>query len=202
MITRALLDEKAIDWQAYMQYTQRIVDGTLKPAMYQNEKTLKYTGTNLQRMQKTLNEMTIHQKLYNLLASLQEEWLWVVISEPWCGDASWGTPALYLLSTASENIEFKILLRDDNPDVMKQYTTNGSESIPKLICIRKKDFKELGYWGPRPEPLQQIVMAYKNNPQGEFKEMVRALHQWYQDDQWNTTQDELTLLVKQWIQQP
>ena len=116
--------------------------------VYLNEKNhLRYTKSNWERMHQVLSQTVLHQKLYNLLADLHEKWIWL-ISEPWCGDASWGTPALYMISKASENIDFRILLRDTNTTLIKAYQTNGGNSIPKLICLKANGLKELGTWGP------------------------------------------------------
>lgn len=149
-------------------------------------------------MRKVLQTTILHQKLYNLLSSLTEKWIWLVISEPWCGDASWGTPTLYLISQASENIGFRILLRDEYPEIMKAYQTAGSDSIPKLICLRTSDLKELGTWGPRPLVLQQMVTAWKDAPLIDYRENVRALHAWYEEDKGTQIQEEITELVKKW----
>ena len=149
-------------------------------------------------MNKVLENTVISQRLYNQLSELKEDWIWLVLSEPWCGDASWGVPALYLISSSSEHIDFKILLRDEHMDIMEAYQTNGSNSIPKLICLRKKDLKELGTWGPRPAMLHEMVMKWKNEPGLDFKENVRQLHAWYEADMSKTIMEELSILVKQW----
>ena len=189
---------KTISFDQYLDLTKSILASTAPVGIYQNEKTFRYTRSNLERMNKVLTEMVLNQKLYNLLGEIKDEWLWLVISEPWCGDASWGTPALYIISTACENIDFRILLRDENPEIMKNYQTAGSDSIPKLVCLRKKDLKELGTWGPRPASLHKIVMAFKNGVDFDYKESVRQLHAWYDEDMTKSIQNELIDLIKDW----
>jgi hypothetical protein len=121
-----------------------------------------------------------------------------VLSEPWCGDASWGTPALYIISSASDKIDFRILLRDENPEIMKAYQTENSDSIPKLICLRAEDLKELGVWGPRPAGLQKMVVEFKSDAGFDYKESVRRLHEWYENDMTKSIQGEMVDLVKKW----
>jgi hypothetical protein len=104
-----------------------------------------------------------------------------------------------MIASVTERIDFRILLRDTHTDVMQAYQTNGSDSIPKLVCLRKSDLSELGTWGPRPAVLQNIVMQFKNDPAFEYRESVRRIHAWYEEDMTRSTQDELTLLVKQWM---
>jgi hypothetical protein len=196
-ITRDILN-KALAFDDYMCLTESIVNNPSPTGKYQNEKTHRYTRSNLERMNIVLDTMVLQQKLYNQLSGLKEDWTWVVLTEPWCGDASWGTPALYITSTASDKIDFKILLRDEHPDIMKDYQTAGSDSIPKLICLRTENMAELGTWGPRPETLQNMVVALKKNPDIDYKESVRQLHALYEADKTNSIQEELIMLVKQW----
>ena len=187
-----------MSFDEYMALTKSILESPAQTGIYQNEKTFRYTRSNLGRMNKVLQNMVLSQKLYNLLGEIKEEWIWLVLSEPWCGDASWGTPALYMISTGTDKIDFKILLRDVNPDIMKAYQTEGSDSIPKLICLRKRDLKELGTWGPRPKELHEMAMVFKNHPEFDYKESVRRLHDWYDKDMTKSIQDELTDLIKDW----
>ncbi|MDB5283885.1 MAG: hypothetical protein JWO06_2960 [Bacteroidota bacterium] len=197
VITNEILS-KALSFDQYLDLTKSIVNSAVPQGKYANEKTFRYTRSNLERMEKVLREMVLNQKLYNLLGEIKEDWLWLVISEPWCGDASWGTPALYMISTGTEKIDFSILLRDEHPEIIRAYQTAGSDSIPKLICFRKADMLELGTWGPRPQQLQEIVMAFKKHPDFEYKESVRQLHAWYDEDMTKSIQEELIDLIKDW----
>src|ERR1019366_4964252 len=113
LITNEVLN-KTLSFDEYLALTKSIVESPPPTGTYQNEKTLRYTRSNLERMNKVLQNMVLSQKLYNLLGELKEEWIWLVLSEPWCGDASWGTPALYMISTGTDKVDFKILLRDQN----------------------------------------------------------------------------------------
>ncbi len=198
-ISESLL-ANALSFEDYLQLTKDIVEEKVaRTGLYQADNTFRYTRSNLERMNKVLNNIVLSQKLYNALSDLKEEWVWVVISEPWCGDASWGTPALAVIASATDKIDFKILLRDANPDIIKAYQTAGSDSIPKLVCIRKRDWQELGTWGPRPQVLHQQVLAKKNSPDFDYKESVRAIHAWYDQDMTKTIQEEMIDCVKQWM---
>ena len=197
LITQAILD-KALSFQQYLDLTKSIIGSTGPQGMYAQESTMRYTKSNLERMNKTLENTVISQRLYNQLSELKEEWIWLVISEPWCGDASWGVPALYLIANCSDKIDFRIILRDEHLDIMNAYQTNGGNSIPKLICLRKKDLVELGTWGPRPAILHEQVLRWKNEPGLDFKESVRQLHAWYEADMSRGIEEELSILVKEW----
>ncbi|HRG90259.1 MAG TPA: thioredoxin family protein, partial [Chitinophagales bacterium] len=127
VITDSVLAE-TLSFEEYLKLTDDILLQQIPRAgIYLNDSTFKYTGNNKLRMQKVLDNIVLHQKLYNLLSNLNEDWIWLVITEPWCGDASWGVPALCMIASASERIDFRILLRDTHPDVMQAYQTAGSD---------------------------------------------------------------------------
>ena len=192
---------KTISFEDYLQLTKDILEEKMpRTGIYSNDSTFRYTLSNLERMNRVMQNIVLNQKLYNALSELKEEWIWVVISEPWCGDASWGTSALAMIAQCSDKIDFRILLRDAYPEMIKQYHTNGSESIPKLICLRKNDLFEMGTWGARPQVLQQLVMDFKNSANFDYRESVRKIHTWYAEDMTRSTQQELYELVKQWNQ--
>ena len=197
VITRDLI-ELGMTFDNYMALTKSIIESNFPEGLYAKESTLRYTRSNWERMNKVLNNTVITQRLYNLLSDLKEEWVWLVISEPWCGDASWGVPALSLMASCSDKIEMRIILRDAHMTVMEAYQTNGSNSIPKLICLKKKNLKEMGTWGPRPAALHELVMKWKNEPGADFKENVRQLHAWFDADMSKSIDAELSILVKQW----
>ena len=85
--------------------------------------------------------------------------IWLVLTEGWCGDAAQILPVLDKMEKISEHIEMKLILRDENLDVMDAYLTNGGRSIPKLLVLDAHTNEVLGSWGPRPSELQEIVMA-------------------------------------------
>lgn len=194
-ITREVL-ERTITWDAYLQLMKDMVASPI--GVYADEKMHRYTQSNLERTELVLDKIVLNQKLYNALSELKEEWVWLVLSEPWCGDASWSLTALHILTTATENIELRILLRDTNLPVMEAYQTNGGNAIPKLVCLRKSDLAELGTWGPRPQVVQALVNEMKADPSIDFKENVRRLHAWYTDDMTNSIQGEILDLIREW----
>jgi len=78
----------------------------------------------------------------------------LALNEDWCLDAVGSVP--YVAKLASENalIDFRSLGRDANPDLMDTHLTGTSRSIPVVIAY-DADWKELGWWGPRPRELQE-----------------------------------------------
>jgi hypothetical protein len=108
----------------------------------------------------------------------------LVIVEDWCGDASNTVPIVAKLVDAVPGLELRVLLRDQNPEVMDRYLTSGSRSIPIVIAL-DETFQELGHWGPRHTELQAWVMANRGTmPKTELYPQVRK---WYARDRGETT---------------
>jgi hypothetical protein len=122
---------------------------------------------------------------------------WVVLAESWCADAAQNLPVFAKIAEGNPNVKLRILLRDENPEIMNQYLTNGSKSIPKLICL-DENLNELGTWGPRPKFLQDWLYENKTNPKMEMSELKEQFQIWYTKDKGQTLQKEMILLMKAW----
>ena len=108
----------------------------------------------------------------------------LVIAEDWCGDASNTIPIIAKFANAVSGIELRVLLRDQHPEVMDRYLTNGSRSIPIVIAL-DEFHQEIGHWGPRPAELQAWVMA--NRGTTSKAELYPQVRKWYARDRGETT---------------
>lgn len=164
----------------------------------QSEASLGYAKLNLQRMQRLEKTTELTAELKAVCANVHEEFIWLVITEGWCGDASQNLPVFEKIELACPHITLKLVLRDENPELMDRYLTNGTRSIPKLICIKKETGQELFIWGPRPTELQHIVTELKNNHvSSEEKSLI--VQKWYNADKTQSVQKEFTQLVSELI---
>lgn len=185
---------------SYVEYRNQI-DELLKRGQTtgpnQSEKMVEYTNMNVQRMQRWDKKMEINDDLKAQMQQIDRPQIWLVLTEAWCGDAAQNVPILYKIASQSDKVDFKLILRDENPKVMDAYLTNGSKSIPKLIAIDAETFEEIFTWGPRPKEAQDMVMAYKANPGDvHYWEFVKELHLWYAKDKGQTLQKEFMTLVE------
>ena len=108
----------------------------------------------------------------------------LVIAEDWCGDASSTIPIVARFADTVPGIELRLLRRDQHPELMDRYLTNGARSIPIVIAL-DDSFRELGYWGPRPAVLQAWVL--ENRPRVPKAELYPQVRQWYARDRGETT---------------
>ncbi len=200
VITQAHI-ASALTYQAYTQLSEEYFakGRTTSDADDLNTpKHLEYTKLNLQRMTRIYKTTAIREDLQEAVRSIRGRWIWLVLSESWCGDAAQNLPVLERLAEISENkIEVKILLRDRHPDVMEAYLTGSARAIPKLICLRAATLDEIGHWGPRPESAQRYVMEQK--AQGvEHDTMIANVHAWYAKDKTQSLQSEMLACVLDW----
>jgi thiol-disulfide isomerase/thioredoxin len=74
----------------------------------------------------------------------------VVLNADWCLDSASAVPTLARLAEDVPGVQMRMLDRDQYPEVMDQYLTDGTRSIP-LVILLDCEFRELGRWGPRPK---------------------------------------------------
>ena len=115
------------------------------------------------------------EPLREAVAAIEEPQLWMVLTEPWCGDSAFLLPVIAEAAARSDQVSLRILPRDENLDIMDQYLTGGSRSIPKLVAF-SSDGTELFTWGPRPDAaarrFEELTEAYDDKMEliGEFLE--------------------------------
>ncbi len=117
----------------------------------------------------------------------------LAIVEDWCGDASSTVPVLARLGDEADCLELKVVLRDEHPEVMDQFLTNGSRSIPIVIAL-DQEFRTLGHWGPRPKEIQEWVI--ENKDKIPSKERYPTVRKWYAKDRGVTTLKEVLGMLK------
>ncbi len=119
-------------------------------------------------------------------------WHLLALSEDWCGDAVNTLPVVARLADAA-GWDFRVLSRDDNPDLMDAHLTNGrSRSIP-VVIVYDQGFREIGWWGPRPGEIQEWVLG--EGLAMPSPERYKVVRRWYAKDKGRTTLKELLELL-------
>jgi hypothetical protein len=149
---------------------------------------------NLQRTTRIMKTYAISADLKEMITKIDGPQTWMVITENWCGDSAQNVPYLFLIARENLNIEFKIILRNSNPDIMDQYLTNGTRSIP-LLAAFDKNGSEIFRWGPRPAILQELFFQWKK--EGIVKpELYEKLHLWYARNKGQALEAEFLEILK------
>lgn len=194
--------EKAISYSEYIKMTRNLLAEGKTTGPNQSEIMIHYTGLNEKRMARLDKTVKLTDESKEVYSNIKGAYYWLVISEPWCGDASQIVPLFSALAEASPAIDMKIVLRDENPELMDNFEQNGSRAIPVVIMIEKETLNVLGSWGARPAEAQAIVNDYKKmDPKPPYDELATNLQKWYNKDKTKTTQKELVEFVKKCLEQ-
>jgi len=158
----------------------------------QSPEMVEFNKINIQRMKRLDKTIKILPETAAFFKSHTKKYHIIVITEGWCGDTAQFLPLLNQLETAFPQLQVQLILRDDHPEIMDQYLTNGARSIPKLIAL-DENLQELFTWGPRPAPLQKMVKEALANGITTAEKGVLTQN-WYNHDGTATMQKELVAL--------
>jgi hypothetical protein len=172
---------QAMSYGSYMTLTEQLVEEGRTSGPNQSEPYVYYTKLNFQRMKRLNKTIEVPARIIELLKEKAANWTWVIITEPWCGDAAQCVPVLEKIAQTNSFVKTAYLLRDEHPEVMDAYLTNGGRSIPKLICL-DQDGKEVFPWGPRPAVIQEVMNRLKAEGITEIATIVEEIQKAYNAD--------------------
>lgn len=179
----------------YMKNTIEEIENTNVDSLDEiDKKTFEYKKLNLQRSTRIEKHYTPSVEIKETIESISEPQLWMIITENWCGDSAQNLPYIAVAAALNSKINFRIVLRDSNPDIMDLYLTNGNKSIPKLVAFDELG-DELFQWGPRPKAAQDLFNNLKNEGTPKL-EIYEKLHLWYGRNRGAEIEKELIELVK------
>lgn len=161
----------------------------------QSEGLIEYTKLNAHRMKRVEKTTVIDDSLSTRLKAVGPGLKFLILSESWCGDASQNVPVMAKMGSACNCVDVRILLRDENLDIMDQFLTNGGRAIPKLILL-DESYNVLGEWGPRPKVIQDRVMENKASGELSKADMDKEVQLWYAKDKGASLQLELVEMME------
>ena len=188
--------ENALTYENFKKEVAAVVEQGKSTGNNPNDEALanysKLTYARIKRLDKTLKiEDSITEKVKNVVKPVT----WIVLTESWCGDAGQTIPVINKLAELNPNIELKLLLRDDNDELMSEFLTNGGKSIPKLIAYDSESKTVLNTWGPRPSEATKLVNDYKEAHGKLTPEFKQDLQLWYNKDKGKNTAEDLLKLL-------
>lgn len=195
---KTIVAKSLLNSHSYSGYRKIISDLLLEGKSSGNEQSealTNYSSLNETRMNRLEKTILIAPEYDLRLQSLKNQYIWLVLGEGWCGDAAQLLPIFHKLASVSNKIELKIVFRDENEDLMNQFLTNGSKSIPKLIILDKNTLNVEGNWGPRPKGATELIKNYKAEFGVVDEKAKTDLQLWYLHDKGLSTQHELITLM-------
>ncbi|MCZ2140637.1 MAG: thioredoxin family protein [Bacteroidia bacterium] len=183
---------KGMKYNEYVAVISDLVSEGRTTGETQSDELAAYTKLNLQRMERIYKTVVLFPELVAKINAIHEPQTWLCITEGWCGDAAQNLPVFARLAELNPLVTMRIVLRDENLELMDKYLTNGGRSIPKIIAIEAGN--EKWNWGPRPATLQEKYIAFKQK-NFSHDDLVKELHTWYAHNKGTDTQKELIQLI-------
>ena len=183
---------KSISYQAYRDLVKQLVEENSNTGNEKTEALANYTKLNDRRMKRWDKTIKVSDEALNKIGTFNEPITWLVITESWCGDAAHIVPVLNKVSELNDNIDFRVVLRDENPELMDAFLTNGGKAIPKLIMLDTNTGDVLNTYGPRPSEATNYVNRFKAKHGMLTPEFKEDLQHWYNDNKGQNIIEDLT----------
>lgn len=171
-----------ISYRDYRELVKQLADEHSNTGIEKTEALANYTKLNDRRMRRWDKTMKISKETQQKISEFNQKMTLLIITESWCGDAAHVIPALNKMAELNPNIDVKLVLRDENLELMDMFLTKGGRAIPKVIMIDDETGAVLSTYGPRPSEASSYVnrfVAKNGSLTPEFKE---DLQHWYNGD--------------------
>lgn len=186
---------KGINYQEYRELVAQHVEKGTSTGPNQSDDLSNYTLLNHSRMKRLDKTTKVSEEFEEKFKNYTNKVTWLVITESWCGDAAQNIPVINKLAELNSGIDLKLVLRDENPELMNSFLTNGAMAIPKLIAFDEDSEKVIGTWGPRPSIATNMVKEYKEAHGKLTPEFKKDLQVWYNKDKGVNTLEDLSNLI-------
>jgi hypothetical protein len=100
--------------------------------------------TNQDAFARLLAEAPVRPEDREALRALGRKIKILVITEDWCPDSLRTIPAVARLVDGLPEVEMRVFLRDDNPDVMDQYLKRGQFRAIPVFAVFDEEMNEVG----------------------------------------------------------
>jgi hypothetical protein len=190
--------ESSFSYDDFVRLVNDLADQNKTTGPDQSERKLKFTQLNHHRLKRINKTLRLDLETLISFQNFQGKLTWLVIVEAWCGDVAQNLPYIHAMSQLNGNIDLKLILKSDYPEIMRQFLTEGAESIPKLICINQEYHEVIGTWGSRPAEAKKMLEDYKNNPVIPKDELLENIQKWYNLNKGMLIQQEFRMLLVDW----
>ncbi|GLB52634.1 thioredoxin [Neptunitalea chrysea] len=172
---------QGMSYQEYLSLMAKLMaDGASSSPVPSEEMTL-FTKLNYKRMLRLNKTINIDGKYREIISTYDKKVTWLAITESWCGDAAQILPVVNKVVEVSNHITFRLVLRDENLDLMDLCLTNGTRSIPKILVV-DEDYNIIDSFGPRPEAALNLVEDFREQYGKLTPDFKQYLQLWYNKD--------------------
>jgi hypothetical protein len=194
MIITTELINKALDYQSYKDLIERLLKEGKSTGPNQSQELLQYSELNVHRMNRVEKTTVLIEDLSAKIDLIEQPQIWLILAEGWCGDAAQTIPIFHLIEKQFPKIKIKLLLRDENVELMDHFLTDGSRSIPKVLMLDASSLNLLAQWGPRPSEAIALINNLKA-AKVDMMEIKEKLHAWYAKNKGVAVQSEIKDII-------
>ncbi|GFD95100.1 thioredoxin family protein [Tenacibaculum mesophilum] len=187
--------EKAFSYSEYRDLVSDLIAQGKSTGPNQSDDLLNYSKLNDKRMKRLDKTVKLTEETLAKIKDVKEPQTWLVLTEGWCGDAAQNLPVINKIAEENPNINLKLVLRDENLELMDEFLTNGGRSIPKLIALNKEN-EVINTWGPRPTEATKMVVDYKEKHGSLDADFKTGLQVWYNKNKGENTQEDLISMLQ------
>ena len=197
--TNSLVKEslsKAFSYQDYREQVATHVEYGTSSGPDKSEALSNYTLLNNSRIKRLDKTMKIEEDVLEKFKQYHKNVTWLVLTESWCGDAAHAMPVMNKLVEQAKNLDFKILYRDENKELMNRFLTNGTMSIPKLIAFDNETQEVINDWGPSPLMIMNKTKDFKAANATLTTEFKKEIQIWYNQNKGKCIARDLLKLIE------
>ena len=118
---KAIIEQSLANTYTYQEYrnlVSTLLSNGKATGPNQSKGLTNYSLLNDKRMKRLDKTIKINEETTNLLKDIKEPQTWLLITEGWCGDAAQNLPVIHKMAELNKNINLKIVLRDENLELM------------------------------------------------------------------------------------
>lgn len=182
-------------YQEYRSLIQKLLAEGKSTGQNQSEELTNYSFLNETRMKRLDKTSKISDEVAKKIQEIEEPQTWLVLTEGWCGDAAQNLPVINKMAELNDKIELKLVLRDENLELMDLFLTNNGRSIPKLIQLDSEQ-NVINSWGPRPTIATKLVTDYKEKKGLLDAQLKQDLQVWYNKNKGKNVQEDFVQMLQ------
>ena len=186
--------QKALSYNEYRDLISDLLVQGKSTGPNQSDDLLNYSKLNDKRMKRLDKTVKLTEETLAKIKDVKEPQTWLVLTEGWCGDAAQNLPVINKIAEENPNINLKLVLRDENLELMDEFLTNGGRSIPKLIALNQEN-EVINTWGPRPTTATKMVIDYKEKHGSLDADFKKDLQVWYNKNKGESTQQDIVSIL-------
>ena len=185
---------KSMSYDEYVQLFENLVNENATTGNEKTQEQIEFTKLNERRLKRWNKTLKISDDTQNKIKRYNKKTTWLVLTESWCGDAAHIVPVINKVAELNNKINLRLVLRDENEELMNEFLTNGGKAIPKLIALDEEN-KMIGEFGSRPSIAAQLVEDFKKEYGKLTPEFKKELQVWYNKDKGESTLEDLIRLL-------